>query len=268
MPAVEVRERAQSVKGWQSQRAQQAEGLMTLPRRVLWYPTDLIRPAAPDIWDGDVSLKKLPTTIDGAIQAATIHLTAMDVDSKGVDRKTAIRHVLIPPQIKDEAIDGDNPLVARRRLGEVPATLNAPALLQRFFREAEGEILSMRANTQLDATLRGDMSTPPHADVGRIRAQHAKRLERGENPDRVALEAIIDLVDAVWTARDERINHTRRQTNTHTDWMAKAADAEKEHVAELAADRPRGFDLRPTETREPHVVYEFAKYEHRDDPVG
>jgi len=230
-----------------------------------------------NLLEGDTSHKiKFPTTIREAIAEADFHMTVMefagmdrDADptsvSRGnsahpISRREAILHILIPADITGQKIDGDDPVVARRRIGEAPATLNAPRLLKQFLVEAN-----------LANSVFGVEGTDNHrVDVLGIEIKYEKRIAEGENPDRVAFETLIDLIDASWTAKDVRNNHKATQKRKHDAWMTRKTitAAAAEHQKTLEADRPKGFDGRVIkDSPAAQVIYKIPVYTHTDDPI-
>lgn len=184
-------------------------------------------------------------------------MTVMDVEpsipgyaSHPVARLTALRHAFISPD-KGQNIDGDDPHILQRRMGDVPATVNAQELYERFSQEARADNNSSASGEE--------KVTPFPLDIDGIHARMQRRLVAGENPDRAHFEAVLDLVEAVWGARDTRSEHTATQRREHEKWMAKAASAEAEHAQELDLDRPRNFDGSFKENA-PRVVYEAYKH--------
>lgn len=211
-------------------------------------------------WSGELPPVRPPKTIASAIFEADLHMTVMDLKAsepgaiKGairnpIDRRTALRHVFITRQ----KVDGDDPVVAQRRMGEVSPIIDPKRLYNDFRREAGIDYMSWETRQRFPV------------DVAGIAVRLKSRLEAGENADRAYFEAALALAENRWTVLDARNVHDAAHRRRIAAWRGLESDAKKEHEDAIAADRPRKFDGSFIENSPVQVVYK--PYMHVDDHI-
>jgi hypothetical protein len=260
------------------------EAVHRLPSKQ-FMPIPEVRPVKPqqELWNGEASQAKIPTTLSEAILETKIHMIVMGNESQAamdgkspkspirvedtnvVDARTALRHVFIP---KNQEVDDTDPVVIERRMNGVPPTVDFVDLYRTFMGEQDEKKDGSEGHTS-PAQGESIQSYAVGADsIKEIRARLAAKLEGGMHPERAHYDAVIDIVVAAMEADKTHNGRWKKQRDALKDWRIGADNAEADHDEQIESDRPRKLDgglaMGPTQ-----AVFDRLQvngYMHHDDP--